>query len=61
DDIKDYIQEHHLKVHSSYKRLRVIIWEAWESIIYERVRELVHSMRDRYQAVINVDGRHTKY
>jgi DDE superfamily endonuclease len=61
DDMKDYIQEHYPKVHSSYKRLRAAIQEAWESITHERIRELVHSMRARCQAVIDAEGGHTKY
>jgi hypothetical protein len=28
DNIKDYIQEHYPKVHSSYKRLRATVQEA---------------------------------
>jgi hypothetical protein len=61
NDIKDYIQEHYPKVHSSYKRLRVAVQEAWESIIHERIKELVYSIRARYQAMIDADGWHTKY
>jgi len=61
DDMKDYIQEHYPEVHRSYKRLRAAIQEAWESISYERIKELVHSMRERCQAVIKADGWYTKY
>lgn len=61
DDMKDYIQEHYPKVHSSYKRLRQAVQEAWESITNERIRELVRSMKDRCQAVIDADGWYTKY
>lgn len=43
DDMKDYIQLHYPQVHSSYKRLREAIQEAWESITTERIRELVHA------------------
>jgi ribosomal protein S10 len=56
DNIKDYIQEHYPKVHSSYKKLREAVQEAWESITHERIIELIHSMKDRYQAVINAEG-----
>ncbi|KUJ07332.1 uncharacterized protein LY89DRAFT_766502 [Mollisia scopiformis] len=56
DDMKDYIQEHYPKVHKSYKRLRQVVQKAWESITHERIRELVHSMRERCQAVIDADG-----
>ncbi|PMD54575.1 uncharacterized protein K444DRAFT_484133, partial [Hyaloscypha bicolor E] len=61
DDMKDYIQEHYPQVHSSYKRLRAAIQEAWESITHERIKELVHSMRARCKAVIDADGWYTKY
>lgn len=61
DDMKDYIQEHYPQVHSSYKRLRTAIQEAWDSITHDRIKELVHSMRERCQAVIDADGWHTKY
>jgi hypothetical protein len=61
DDMKDYIQEHYPKVHSSYKRLRATVQEAWESITHERIKELVYSMRDRCKAVIKAEGWYTKY
>jgi hypothetical protein len=61
DDMKDYIQEHYPKVHSSYKRLREAVQEAWDSITHERIRELIRSMRKRCQAVIDADGWYTKY
>ena len=53
---EDYIQEHYPKVHSSYKRLRAAVQEAWESIRHKRIRELVRSMKDRCQAVIDAEG-----
>jgi transposase len=61
DDIKDYIQAHYPDVHSSYKRLREAVKEAWESISHERVKELVRSMRERCFAVIRARGWYTKY
>jgi hypothetical protein len=59
--MKDYIQEHYPKVHSSDKKLREAIQEAWESISHGRIRELVRSMRERCKAVIEADGWYTKY
>jgi len=58
DDMKDYIQEYHPKVHSSYKNLREAVQEAWISITHERIRELVilHSIKEQCQAVIGADG-----
>jgi hypothetical protein len=61
DDMKDYIQEHYPQVHRSYKRLREAVQEAWNSITHERIRELVHSMRERCLAVIKARGWYTKY
>jgi nitric oxide reductase activation protein len=61
DDIKDYIQDYYPKVHSSYKKLRAAILEAWESITHERVKEVVHSMRERCFAVIRARGWYTHY
>lgn len=61
DDLKDCIQEHYPQVHSSYMRLRQAIQEAWESITHKRIKELVHSMRERCQAVIDAEGWYTKY
>ncbi len=61
DDMKDYIQAHYPKVHSSYKRLRAAVQEAWESISHKRIKELVRSMRDRCFAVIQAKGWYTKY
>lgn len=65
DDLKDYIQQYYPQVHSSYKRLREVIQEAWESITYERIREIIHNpesgMKARCQAVIDARGWHTKF
>jgi hypothetical protein len=59
--MKDYIQEHYPQVHRSCKKLRQAVQEAWESITHDRIRELVHSMKERCQAVIDADGWYTKY
>jgi hypothetical protein len=37
------------------KRLRDAIQEAWESISFERIKKLVHSMKGRCQAVIDAE------
>ena len=55
------IQDYYPKAHSSYKRLREAIQEAWNSITHERIRELVHGMRERCLAVIRARGWYTKY
>ena len=42
-------------------RLRVVIQEAWKAITSDILNELVLKMRDCCQAVIDVQGGHTKY
>lgn len=61
DWIKDYLQEKYPDVHRSYPRLRDAVNEAWNSITDEQVRELIATMPDRCQAVIEAKGGHTKY
>lgn len=61
DEMKDYIQKRYPGVYSSYKRLKEVVLEAWESITHERIKELVREMPDRCQAVITAQGGHTKY
>ena len=57
----DYIQKHYPEVHRSYKRLRQVVQETWESITEERIRELIQEMPERYRAVIESNGGYTKY
>jgi hypothetical protein len=59
--MKDYIEKKYPEVHRSYKRLREVVLEAWESITVERIRELVREIPARCQAVIAANGGHTKY
>jgi len=61
NDIKDYIQIYYPEVHRSYPRLRAAIQEAWESITHERIRELVRTMKQRCQDVIDANGGPTKW
>ena len=61
DWIKDYIQEKYPEVHRSYPRLREAVAEAWNAVTDEQVRELIRSMPERCQAVIDAQGGHTKY
>lgn len=61
NDMKEYIQRNYPQVHSSYKRLRAAVQEAWESITHERIRELVRTMRQRCLDVIEADGWYTKW
>jgi hypothetical protein len=59
--MKDYIQEPYETVHRSYKKLREQVIEAWNSITKEQVIDLIKSMPERCQAVINAKGWRTEY
>ena len=60
--MKDYIQkEYRSEIHRSYPRLKAAVIEAWNSITDEQVIELVRSMPEQCQAVIDAQGWHTKY
>lgn len=61
DKIKDYIQEKYPDIYRSYLRLKAAVCEAWNSIIEEDIRDLIKSMHNRCQAVIDAEGWHTKY
>jgi len=61
NEMKDYLEEHYPEVHRSYPRLRRAVQEAWESITYARIQELIREMGDRCIAVILADGGYTKY
>ena len=56
DKIKDYIQEKYPNIHSSYPRLREAVCEAWNSITEEDIQDLIKSMHNRCQAVIDAAG-----
>jgi len=61
NDMKNWIQEHHPEVHRSYKKLRAVVQEAWDSITHGRIKELIREMPERCRAVIKADGIYTKY
>lgn len=61
DETKDYINKKYSEVHRSYKRLREVVIQAWESIILERIRELIREMPERCKAVIDAQGMYIKY
>jgi transposase len=61
DKIKDYIDKQYPEIHGSYPRLKAAVFEAWNSITEEDIQDLIKSMHDRCQAVIDADGWHTKY
>ena len=61
DKLKDYVEAKYPEIHRSYPRLREAGNKAWNSIINEDIRDIIRTMRDRCQAVIDADGWHTKY
>lgn len=60
NEMKDYI-ERHFPEDQSYDRLRAAVKEAWEAIPESFFMELLESMRDRCQAVIDANGMHTRF
>ena len=58
---KDYIQEKYPDIYRSYLQLRVAVCKAWNSIIEEDIQDLIKSIYNRCQAVIDAEGQHTKY
>ena len=59
--MKDYIQQQAPEVHRSYKKLRAVVLEAWNSITHERIIELVRTIEERCLDVILADGWHIKW
>jgi transposase len=63
--MKDYIESCYPDIpcgkQRSYEELRRFVKEAWEYISPEMLRDLMDSMKDRCQAVIDARGGHTKY
>lgn len=62
DIMKDWIQENYGDQEKlSYDTLRQAVKEAWDAVTPEHLDELINSIPYRYQAVIDADGRYTKY
>ena len=59
--MKDYIKRVYGDVQLSYDRLREAIREAWDSITEQQLKELLETMRERYQDVIDAQGGYTKW
>ncbi|KAF2274654.1 uncharacterized protein EI97DRAFT_380907 [Westerdykella ornata] len=63
--MKDYIEQFYPEQEGerqlTYDQLRTVVQEVWESITVEVLRELIDSMPAHCQAVIEVEGGHTKY
>ena len=59
--MKDYIKRVYGDVQLSYNRLREAIREAWDSITEQQLKELLETMRERCQDVINAQGGYAKW
>lgn len=58
--MKDYIQENYPEK-LSYDRLRTAVQEVWEYITPDTLKDLMDSMPERCQAVLDANGKHTEY
>ena len=65
NQMKDYIEIHYPDLpggrQRTYDQLRGIVQEAWESVTPNDLANVVATMKDRCQAVIEARGGHTKY
>jgi transposase len=62
DRLKTILGLQHPEVHSNYKKLKAALLEAWDTITDEEIRYLIRTeMKARCQAVIDAEGRETKY
>jgi hypothetical protein len=61
DWMKDYIVLHYGDEELPYNVLRQAVREAWDSITVEQLNDLINTMHDRCQAVIDANGNHTKW
>jgi len=60
--MKDWIQDNYIMEDlTSYKTLRKAVTEAWEAVGQAALDKLLDGMHARCVAVINADGRATKY
>lgn len=58
--MKDWIASHY-PTKMNYDQLRIAVKEAWEAVAIEELTDLVRSMKDRCQAVIDARGGHIPY
>ena len=59
--MKEYMHEHYPATHRSHRKLEDQAMKAWLSIPDSKIRELISSMPEQVQAVIDAKGWHTKY
>ena len=60
NDIKGWIQENYPE-HMTYSGLHEAVKAAWKAISKQRLDELMHSMHNRCQAVIDANGEHAEH
>ena len=58
--MKNYLQDNYPEV-IQYNALRAAVKDAWDKVGRHEFEELINSMPDRCQAVINAKGRPTTY
>jgi hypothetical protein len=63
--MKDHIEIHYPDLpygrQRTYSQLRRIVKEAWDEITPEYLSSIIHSMRDRCEAVLAAQGGYTRY
>lgn len=59
--MKDWIQHHYGHLECTYDRLRQIVKEAWDAVTVDQLQELIDSMQQRCQDVIDARGGFTKW
>lgn len=59
--MKDYIQHRYGHLNPSYDQLRGIVKEAWDAITPQQLHDLLDTMQQRCQDVIDAEGGPTKW
>jgi hypothetical protein len=58
--MKNYLQDHYPE-NMTYYRLKAAVKDAWEKVGEHEFQDLINSMQERCQAVIDAKGLFTKY
>ena len=58
--MKNYLQDHYPEA-MGYDQLRAAVKDAWDKVGQFEFEDLINSMPDRCEAVIDAEGRFTKY
>jgi Transposase len=59
--MKDILSQLDPEVHRSYPRLRRAVQEAWDTITDAEIKDVIHTMHQRCQDVIDAHGMYTKW